>query len=188
MSIFLSYSEEDAPLVHRIFLIFDRMRLAPYAYELFEESGEMLDQLIPDRIKESEIFIPFITHAGVLSHWVNQEIGVARGLNKTIVPIKEEGIDEPGFIKFRVYIPYYPYDPDETIYRLIRRVYSLLKSKPDAIHLQCKCGNEVWAAIPPPREIDRMINQDLVNIWTCNNCGRGLTLLPKTLEQLPQLE
>jgi len=188
MSIFLSYTREDAPLVHRVFSIFERMRLNPYAYELFEESGEVLDQLIPERIKENEIFIPFITHTGVLSQWVNQEIGVARALNKIILPVVEEGIISSGFVQFRIYVPYYPYNPDETIYRLIRRVYSLLKSKPDAIRLQCKCGNEVWGAIPPPKEIDRMINQNLVNIWTCNNCGRELTLLPKTLEQLPQLE
>lgn len=186
MSIFLSYNQEDAPLVHRIFWIFERMRLSPYAYELFEESGEVLDQLILERIKESEIFIPFITHAGVLAQWVNQEIGVARALNKIILPVVEEGVISSGFVQFRIHIPYYPYNPDETIYKLIRRVYSLLKSKPNAINLQCKCGNEVWGAIPPPQEIDRHINQNLVEIWTCDKCGRQLTLLPKTLEQLPQ--
>lgn len=184
MSVFLSYAEEDAPVVHRIFDILDRMRLEPYAYKLFMEAGEILEEVILGRIKLCKVFFPFLTRLGISSQWVNQEIGVARALGKFIVPVIEEALVPEGFVQFRIHIPYSPFNPDQMIYLLLRRVQSLLN--PQAMSLKCECGNIIWGKVPPPREIDDLLGQGKVFTWDCP-CGRFINVSPLTLEQLPQV-
>ncbi len=185
MSVFLSYAEEDADLVHRIFQIFERMELEPYAYKLFEESGLVLEEVIIQRINACKVFIPFLTFVATSSSWVNQEIGIARALNRFTIPVVEEGVDlsKVGLVQFRIYIPFSQHDPDYTIYLLIRRIQSILN--PTAILLECKCGNKIRGKIPSPSEIDSDIAKGAVRVWKCSMCGNDVVLLPKTLEQLP---
>lgn len=186
MSVFLSYAKEDAALVHRVFQIFQRMELKPYAYEFFVEAGLILEEVIIQRINACKVFIPFLTFTGASSSWVNQEIGIARASNKFIIPVLEEGVNlsQVGFIQFRIYIPFSRHNPDYTIYLLIRRIQSILN--PTAILLDCsKCGNKIRGKIPSPNEIDDDITKGAVRFWECSICGNALFLLPKTLEQLP---
>jgi len=186
MSVFLSYAEEDADLVHRVFQIFERMELEPYAYKLFEESGLVLEEVIIQRINACKVFIPFLTFVGTSSSWVNQEIGIARALNRFTIPVVEEGVDlsKVGLVQFRIYIPFSRHDPDYTIYLLIRRMQSILN--PTAILLECKCGNKIRGKIPSPGEIDNAVTKGLILLWDCSDCGSRIELFPKTLEQLPQ--
>lgn len=186
MSIFLSYAREDAALVHRLFRIFHRMELEPYAYEFFVEAGLVLEEVIIQRINTCKVFIPFLTFAGSSSSWVNQEIGIARASNKFTIPVVEEGVDlsKVGFVQFRIYIPFSRHDPDGIIYLLIRRIQGILN--PTIILLECKCGNKIRGKILSPGEIDNAITKGLILFWDCSNCGSRIELLPKTLEQLPQ--
>lgn len=185
MSVFLSYAEEDELLVHRIFYILDRMGLEPYAYKLFQDAGEILEYLIVERIRRCRVLLPFLTVSGISSAWVHQEIGVARAFDKLIVPVLQQALTPPGFVYFRIHIPYTPLDPDRMIYEAIRRMQGLLN--PQKITMQCNCGNELRVDVPSPREIDDLLARDpsLVFKWDCS-CGRALELRPLTLEQLPQ--
>jgi mannitol/fructose-specific phosphotransferase system IIA component len=53
-----------------------------------------------------------LTEDGARSEWVNQEIGVAHGLGKDIIPIKEKGVDVKGFIEGVEWITLDRFNPD----------------------------------------------------------------------------
>lgn len=185
MSIFLSYSEEDASLVHRIFYILERLHLDPYAFKLFPQAGEFIHEIVISRIINSEYVVPFITRDGVQSQWVNQEIGAAHALKKYIIPVVEVGIESKGFVdlKLRHAVEYSPSDPDQTIFSLIWRLCTLLK--PAHLDTECpKCGNAFVAQMPSFEVWKAVINRKHVLVTDCP-CGNKVFLDPLTLEVIP---
>jgi hypothetical protein len=55
-------------------------------------------------ISKSDVVIAVLTKKGARSEWVNLEIGAALGMNKPIVPLLEEGVEEPPPLKGQEYI------------------------------------------------------------------------------------
>lgn len=179
--IFISHAEEDSQLAFRIYLILERMGLNPWEYKLHPEPGRGLDEIVRDRIKECEIFIPLLTSNGIQSQWVNQEIGVAYGLNRYIIPVVEAGKKSSGFIEFKQRISYYPSNVEETIYELI---YSLrILMNPSQIVCKCKnCGDESPYELPDQKLVNQMIQQNGTLTVPCTKCNYEIILNPKTFE------
>lgn len=185
MSIFLSYCEEDASLVHRVFYILSRLRLDPYAFKLFPEAGEFIHEIVLSTITNSKYVVPFITRDGVQSQWVNQEIGAAHALRKYIIPVVEVGVESKGFVdlKLRHAIEYQPTDPNWMIFSLIWRLCTLLR--PQALDVEClKCGNTFVTKMPSFELWTSVINKGDILQTECP-CGNMVTLDPLTLEVLP---
>ncbi|MCL0094865.1 toll/interleukin-1 receptor domain-containing protein [Dehalococcoidales bacterium] len=185
MSIFLSYCEEDASLVHRIFYILSRLRLDPYAFKLFPEPGAFIHEIVLSRIKDSEYVIPFITQNGVQSQWVNQEIGAAHALRKYIIPVVEVGVESKGFVDLRLRhaVQYQPIDPNQMIYSLIWRLCTLLK--PKYLDAECpKCENTFIMKMPSFELWGDVISKG-DQLQTECPCGNTVILDPLTLEVIP---
>jgi len=182
MSIFLSYSEADADLVHRIFYILSRLHLDPYAFKLFPEAGEFIHEIVLSRIKDSQYVVPFITRWGVESQWVNQEIGAAHALRKYIIPVVEAGVESKGFVdlKLRHTVGYQPTEPNRMIFSLIWRLCTLLR--PQALDAEClKCGNTFVTKMPSFELWRNVINKGYLLQTECP-CGNMVSLDPLTLE------
>jgi len=185
MSIFLSYSEEDTGLVHRIFHILSRLDLDPYAFKLFPEPGEIIHEIVLSRIKDSSYVIPFITRNGVQSQWVNQEIGVAHALRKYIIPVVEVGIESKGFVDLRLRhaIEYQPVNPDQMIYSLVWRLCTLLMPK----YLDAestKCEKTLVIKVPSFELWGDVISKGDQLQAECP-CGNTVILNSLTLEVIP---
>ena len=185
MSVFLSYCEEDASLVHRICHVLSRLRLDPYAFKLFPEAGEFIHEIVISRIANSRYFVPFVTGRGVLSQWVNQDIGTAHALKKYIIPVVEVGVESQGFVdlKLRHAVQYEPSNPDWMIFCLIWRLCTLLQ--PESLDVECpKCENPFVTKMPSFELWRDVINKGFVLVTDCQ-CGNKVTLDPLTLEVIP---
>ena len=181
MSIFLSYCEEDAKLVHRVFWILFRMHLEPYAYMLYPEPGEFIHDVVIRRINRSDYVIPFLTRDGVRSQWVNQEIGAAHALGKYIIPIREVGVESKGFVELRHYIDYSPSNPEGMISSLIWRLRTLLS--PEAMDVKCpKCGATTVVGLAS-FELTREAISEGKNLGAkCKDCQHVIVFNPRTQE------
>lgn len=181
MAIFLSYCEEDAEFVHRIFLILSRMHLNPYAFMLYREPGEFIPEVVVRQISTSNYFVPFLTQSGVQSQWVNQEIGVAHALRKYIIPIAELGVESKGFVEFREHIKHDPFNPEQTIFELIWRLRTLLN--PASIDVKCpQCGHDFVSELPSLELTAEAIGSGQIFATDCPSCGLSLSMNPRTQE------
>ncbi|KAF5087182.1 TIR domain protein [anaerobic digester metagenome] len=87
-SVFVSYSTKD---VETIKPIVQQMQSIPGLTVFFADRslnpGDFISQRIIQNIKAADLFIVYYSEAASKSTYVQQEIGVARGNNKIILPI-----------------------------------------------------------------------------------------------------
>lgn len=67
-----------------------------------------LSEKVKDGIKEAGYIVPIITRESIYTQWINQEIGYAEALGKTILPIVEDKVinELKGFIHKNQDLPY----------------------------------------------------------------------------------
>jgi hypothetical protein len=104
-------SEEDQSILD------DFKRRMPRGVSLFvaewkESPGRPLKEKISQALSECDLLLAILTEDGARSEWVNQEIGVAHGLGKDIIPIKEKSVDVKGFIEGVEWITLDRFNPD----------------------------------------------------------------------------
>lgn len=95
--VFLSYSNRDLDLVNEI-----KKKLDVYCFETFLahediEPSKEWEEVIILKLKECDVFIPFISENFKESKWTDQESGIAFADNKFIIPI-DIGLVPYGFI------------------------------------------------------------------------------------------
>jgi len=107
--IFISYSNHDKKkvdlLVREINL---NGKFKPIVIASDREALKPLAKKVADGLIKAEFVIPILTENSIFNQWVNQEIGFATGLNKTIIPIIDKTkIDSlKGFIHKNIDLPY----------------------------------------------------------------------------------
>jgi hypothetical protein len=159
------------------------MKLNPYAYKLYPEPGEIIPELVLNRINASKYVVPFLTRDGVKSQWVNQEIGVAHALGMYIIPIVEVGVESKGFVELRHHIKYNREDLDGTIFDLIRRLRQLMN--PLTLDIKCtKCGIKFVSKLPSFEMVNEAISEDKIFAYKCPECQAEVQINPKTLETI----
>ena len=85
--------------------------------------GQPLDDNIIAAIKACDLFVLLWSRNSKASEWVPQEIGIARGNDKTILPIVlEDGLNLPAFIRDLKYLPAYR-NPSESFIWLQQNVF-----------------------------------------------------------------
>jgi hypothetical protein len=100
--VFISHStsEADAPLVGALEAACNAVGLVPYL-----AGREFAPSSVADKLRAalvaSDYLMAVLTPASVVSPWVNQELAMARELEKPIIPLLEQGTPAPGFISGR---------------------------------------------------------------------------------------
>lgn len=186
--VFLSHDTQDYNLVDKIWKILDRINVNAYVYERFPDYGEYIPETLKNTIKTSTHFVTFLTRNGVLSQWVNQEIGIAHAFDKLIIPIQEKGVKSKGFVELRRYIEYDPYNPEVMMNQLITRLRGLLYKHyaiENGLTLDCsKCSNRFKTLLPSCDEVMTAIEKNQNFIAKCNKCHNEIQYSPMTLEPL----
>ncbi len=111
--IFISYSYDDIKLVKALEkLIIERKDLTAIVIANNREAQKPLVEKVSNGIIESDILIPILTRKSRNAQWINQEIGYASALGKSIIPIIENNILSKlkGFVHKEVDQPYL-FDP-----------------------------------------------------------------------------
>lgn len=106
--VFISYSTKDFHVVHNVKNQIDNSAVETFIAEYSVAPGEKLASGIMEAIKSCDLFILLWSRNSISSEWVPQEIGIAHGLGKPILPIVlESSLELPGFIKDLKYLKAY---------------------------------------------------------------------------------
>lgn len=181
--VFLSHAKEDLEFAKKIHDTLERININCFLFELYPYYGELIPDVIRDRISECRYFVVLMTEAGVRSQWVNQEIGIAHALNKLIIPIAVKDVTSEGCIELRQHIDY-----DGAIYGLVyrlRELFNKMSRIPDELELICSnkdCNKKFSVDLPSNEEVNEAIRRNKVFYETCPHCGSKVLFRPKSLE------
>jgi len=87
MDVFISHAHVDLPFAQYLHRHLSQEGLNVYLATVSMAPGEQWKQAILDRLRSSTWVICLASRAACESHWVMQEMGVAIGANKKLVPI-----------------------------------------------------------------------------------------------------
>ncbi len=108
LNVFISYSTYDIQNAKNLAGWVSQAGAQPFISQYSLMPGTPLSPTIINKIKNCDIFLLLWSENAKNSEWVSQEIGIAVGNNKTIIPlVLHQGIYLPGFIKDLKYIDVY---------------------------------------------------------------------------------
>jgi len=106
---FISYSSKDMPIVEQIQKTIKASDIDVFVAKDSIKPGESLNDSIIKNIKESDLFILLWSKNADKSAYVKQEIGIATGANKQIIPfVLDKRAKLPAFVGENIkHIPAY---------------------------------------------------------------------------------
>src|SRR5438874_1481082 len=123
-NVFISYSTKDLALVQHV----QRTLHAPPAVQVFVaeysvQPGQPLPTNIVSAVKACDLYVLVWSRHSQASHWVHEELGMARAFAKPIMPlVLEDGLALPDLIRDLKYVPLYR-APQEWLSWLQRLVF-----------------------------------------------------------------
>jgi len=129
--IFLSHSSADERWVKWIATNARSVGIEVYLYQYDPQPGTPLDQKIPLRIQECDALVVFITANARYSQMVHQEIGIAKGKQKLIIPLVQPGVPSEalGMLQGREYVPFDFQNPQQGLGTLLQYLQNLKQLK-----------------------------------------------------------
>lgn len=118
-NVFISYSDLDRTKMRSLQrLVENTGSLVPIVIADNRQALFQLSDKVKAGITQSDYVIPILTQNSVSTQWINQEIGFATALNKTLIPIVEEDLipQLKGFIHKGLDLSY-SYIPNEESYK-----------------------------------------------------------------------
>jgi hypothetical protein len=92
--IFISHSVADHPWVEWLGAHAGTIGIAAYLYENDPQPGLYISDKVKGHIAECDALVVLLTVNSQYSPYVQQEIGVAEGLGKLVIPIVQPGVDQ----------------------------------------------------------------------------------------------
>lgn len=130
-SVFISHSTKDRGLVISLANLLQKFGVQTHVAEWYLTPGEPLAKKGSALIESADCVVVLLTREGARSSWVQQEIGVAVGRKKVVVPVVEKGTDQQnlGALQGIEYIEYDPHQPEQALDRLASHVSRLKLNK-----------------------------------------------------------
>ena len=138
--IFISYSNLDKKkldLLEREIILDGRYK--PIVIANNREALKPLAKKVSDGLIQAEFVVPIITKNSISNQWVNQEIGFATALNKTIIPIIDKDLIDSlkGFIHKQVDLPYSFFSSEKAVVEsrnFLKAIKSLIDDLPSQLN------------------------------------------------------
>ena len=129
--IFISYSDKDKNLAGEIKNELEQFKISVFlAHDGMIPTGSRWDDQIKKNIKNCDIFLTLFTKNFIESEWTCQEIGIAIGMNKSIISLKID-VDPTGFLKGEQALKLKNDDIHESCLEIIKSIF--IKIKNDSI-------------------------------------------------------
>ncbi|AKB33191.1 hypothetical protein MSSIH_2501 [Methanosarcina siciliae HI350] len=120
----------------------------------------------------------------MISPEVNQEIGLAVGVDQLIIPLVEAGVELPILIRHLPPINFSPEAYEDALGKLIQNMRQLTKL--DWLKIKCPyCGEEMTQYISPEEEVERALLAGKHLETICSYCQRTISLDPRTFRPTP---
>jgi hypothetical protein len=104
-NVFVSYSTKDIPDVNALRAALQFPEVQCFVSEYAVAAGAPLAPTIQAAIQNCDLFVLIWSKNAAASEWVPQEIGIAHGLKKPILPfVLEANVSLPGFISGLRYV------------------------------------------------------------------------------------
>lgn len=128
--VFISYSTNDLPIVSNVKRLLETNPVVEaFIAEYSISPGSHLDESIVNAIKDCDLFILLWSRNSCSSEYVRTEVGIARGKEKTILPIVlEKNLELPPFIRDLKYLGAYR-NPEESLTWLQTHVFTCVNRK-----------------------------------------------------------
>jgi len=129
--VFFSYSVQDSAWIEWLAQSLQKVEIEPYMFQYDLQPGQYVAEKVKKNIEACDCFVVLISQASSFSQYVNQEIGVAEGKNKLVVPLVEVGIDSKrlGMLEGREYVSFDKRDPYFTQSKIIEYLSKKKASK-----------------------------------------------------------
>lgn len=182
--VYISHCEQDELLAQELARALWAVELESFSSMYRKARIISLAERIRFGIRQSDCVIPIITQEGVLSQEVNQEIGLAVGVDQLIIPLVESGIELPVLIRHLQPINFYPEVYEDALGKLLQSIRQLTKL--DWLIIKCPyCGEEMTQYISPEEDVERALLEGNHLETICSYCQRNIYLDPRTFRPIP---
>ena len=188
-AVFISHDSKDYEVSERLHNVLWKMKMLPYMYELYPQYRKSIPEGIRYVIRNCSVCLAFLTSFGVESPWVHQELGLAYGYNRIIIPIMERGIEfkRKGFVEFYDHIDYDPHNFDglacHVIYALREEAFGHEESA--CLILRCPDGHlSDGYVLPDTGQVNEQIRVKQPFTYPCRQCNTQIEVSPWTFEEL----
>lgn len=132
--VFLSHSmtSDDQPFVRQIADVLESQGITCYVAERDGKFGQSLANKVEQALRNADCVVALLTQGGSQSAFVNQEIGLAQGIGKPIVPIVEKGLSLCGFKAGVEWIEFDRENPQQALLKFAPHMVRLAAAKEKA--------------------------------------------------------
>lgn len=181
--VYITHSEQDEGIAIELSQALWRVGLENYAAMYNLAPGISHAEKVSFGIRNSECLVALLTIDGCRSAAVNQEIGLARGIDLLIIPIQEKGALLPFLIEHIQPIIFTPESFKDAIGILINTLRDL--SRLEWLKVSCpKCGEEMTQYLTPQDEVDSALQKGSCLETVCTYCQNKISLDPRTFAPL----
>ncbi len=182
--VYISHAEQDEELAQELSRALWRVGLESYAAMYKLSPGISRAERVSFGIRNSECLVALLTMDGSASATVCQEIGLARGIDLLVIPLREENAELPFLIEHLNPISFSRPEVGEAIGKLIRTLRDL--SSLDWLKVTCpKCGEEMTQYLTPQEDVDEALQEGSCLETICSYCQNKVSLDPRTFAPLP---
>jgi|SRR5665213_2728645 len=130
-NVFFSHTAADHQWVQWLGANAGSIGIAVYFYENDPQPGLYISDKVKARIAECDALVVLLTVNSQYSPYVQQEIGVAEGQRKLVIPIVQPGVDERAMAMLagREYIPFDFQNPQTALHAFLSWLNHLKTSK-----------------------------------------------------------
>jgi hypothetical protein len=177
--LYISHSEQDVGLALEISQALWRVGLESYAAMNNLAPGISRGERVSFGIRNSECVVALLTQESAISPTVNQEIGLARGIDLLTIPLLEKGAELPFLIEHLRPIVFTPAGYRDALGTLIKTLRDL--SRLEWLKVACpKCGEEMTQYLTTQDEVDSALAKGSCLETICTYCQNSIALDPRT--------
>ncbi len=181
--VYISHSEHDEGMALELSQAFWRVGLESYVNMHSICPGVSHAERASFGIRNSECLVALLTEDGYRSMTVNQEIGLARGIDLLIIPLCEKNAELPFLIEHLKPIIFTTSGYRDAIGLLIKTIRDL--SRLEWLKVSCpKCCEEMTQYLTPQEEVDDALRKGSYLETICSYCQNKISIDPRTFEPL----
>lgn len=177
--IYISHCEQDEPFAQELARALWAVELESFSSLYRKALAFSPAERIRFGVRQSDCVIVILSQEGVVSPDVNQEIGLAVGIDQLIIPLAENEVRLPVLIRHLQPIRFSPEASEDALGKVIQNIRQLTRL--DWLKIKCPyCGEEMTQYITPQNEVDRALIRGTNLETRCSYCERTVSLDPRT--------
>lgn len=98
IEVFLSHADEDKKIARQMANALKKYHIKVFVAHDDIDAGEDWENILIEKIMDCDIFLVLLSENFHKAHYTDHEVGIARGLNKQIVPVRIDNSKPYGFM------------------------------------------------------------------------------------------